>query len=37
MISKTLTVVDGTDASVSRMIMQMGNRPPMEMPTQMMK
>jgi hypothetical protein len=37
MVSKTLTVVDGTDTVISRMIMQMGNRPPMEMPTQMMK
>ena len=37
MITKTLTVVDGTDTVVSRMIMQMGNHPPMEMPTQMSK
>jgi len=37
MISKTLTVLDGQDTVVSRMIMQMGNRPPMEMPTQMYK
>jgi len=35
MISKSLTVLDGQDTVVSRMIMQMGNRPPMEMPTQM--
>jgi hypothetical protein len=37
MVSKTLTVVDGTDTVTSRTIMQMGNRPPMEMPTNMMK
>ena len=37
MITKTLTVLDGQDTVVSRMIMQMPNRPPMEMPTQMMK
>ena len=37
MISKSLTVLDGQDTVVSRMIMQMGNRPPMEMPTQMFK
>ncbi len=37
MVTKTLTVVDGTDTVTSRMIMQMGNRPPMEMPTQMSK
>jgi hypothetical protein len=37
MISKTLTVLDGQDTVVSRMIMQMGNRTPMEMPTQMYK
>jgi hypothetical protein len=37
MVHKTLTVVDGTDTVISRMIMQMGNRPPMEMPTSMMK
>jgi hypothetical protein len=37
MTSKTLTVLDGQDTVVSRMIMQMGNRPPMEMPTQMYK
>jgi hypothetical protein len=36
-ISKSLTVLDGQDTVVSRMIMQMGNRPPMEMPTQMYK
>jgi hypothetical protein len=34
MVSKTLTVVDGTDTVTSRTIMQMGNRPPMEMPAQ---
>jgi hypothetical protein len=37
MVHKTLTVVDGTETVISRMIMQMGNRPPMEMPTSMMK
>jgi hypothetical protein len=37
MVMKSLTVVDGTDTVVSRMIMQMGSRPPMEMPTQMTK
>jgi hypothetical protein len=37
MVSKRLTVVDGRDTVTSRTIMQMGNRPPMEMPAQMMK
>jgi hypothetical protein len=37
MVMKSLTVVDGTDTVVSRMIMQMGTRPPMEMPPQMNK
>jgi hypothetical protein len=37
MVMKSLTVVDGTDTVVSRMIMQMGTRPPMEMPAQMNK
>ena len=37
MVRKTLNVVDGTDTVVSRTIMQMGNQPPMEMPTQMSK
>jgi hypothetical protein len=37
MVMKSLTMVDGTDTVVSRMIMQMGTRPPMEMPTQMNK
>ena len=37
MVMKSLTVVDGTDTVVSRVIMQMGTRPPMEMPTQMNK
>jgi hypothetical protein len=37
MISKSLMVLDGQDTVVSRMIMQMGSRPPMEMPTQMYK
>jgi hypothetical protein len=36
-VMKSLTVVDGTDTVVSRTIMQVGSRPPMEMPTQMMK
>jgi hypothetical protein len=36
-VTKTLTVVDGQDSYVSRMIMQMANRPPMEMPAQMAK
>jgi hypothetical protein len=37
MVMKSLTVLDGTDTVISRMIMQMGNRPPMEMPTNMSK
>jgi hypothetical protein len=37
MVMKSLTVVDGTDTVVTRMIMQMGTRSPMEMPTQMNK
>jgi arabinogalactan endo-1,4-beta-galactosidase len=37
MITKTLTVLDGTDTVTARVIMQMPNRPPMEMPTQMYK
>ena len=37
MTFKALTVLDGQDTVISRMIMQMGNRPPMEMPTQMYK
>jgi hypothetical protein len=36
MIMKTLMVLSGSDTQVSRMIMQMPGRPPMEMPTQMM-
>ena len=36
MIIKTLMVLNGTDTHVSRMIMQMPGRPPMEMPAQMM-
>ena len=36
-VTKTLTVVDGQDTVVSRIIMQMANRPPMEMPAQMSK
>lgn len=34
-IVKALTVVDGTTATVSRVIMQMPGAPPMEMPSQM--
>jgi hypothetical protein len=34
MVTKVLTVVDGQNSYVSRMIMQMPNRPPMEMPAQ---
>ncbi|MGA7841984.1 MAG: hypothetical protein WCA34_13765 [Candidatus Acidiferrales bacterium] len=37
MVTKTLTVVDGADTVTSRVIMQIQNRPPMEMPTQMYK
>ena len=37
MIMKTLTVRDDQNMVVSRMIMQMPNRPPMEMPSQMLK
>lgn len=37
MVMKTLTVRDDQNMTVSRMIMQMPNRPPMEMPTQMLK
>ncbi|MGD0543209.1 MAG: hypothetical protein ABSB65_02260 [Candidatus Acidiferrales bacterium] len=36
MIMKSLMVLNGADTHVSRMIMQMPGRPPMEMPTQMM-
>ncbi|MGB8543180.1 MAG: hypothetical protein WCD49_16245 [Candidatus Acidiferrales bacterium] len=36
MIMKSLMVLNGPDTHVSRMIMQMPGRPPMEMPTQMM-
>ncbi|MFZ0580566.1 MAG: hypothetical protein WAN72_19590 [Candidatus Acidiferrales bacterium] len=36
-ITKSLTVVNGSDTSVSRIIMQMPNRPPMEMPAQMVQ
>ncbi len=35
MVMKSLTVLDGTDTYVARMIMQMPGRPPMEMPDQM--
>ncbi|MGH9691840.1 MAG: hypothetical protein ACRD4C_12305 [Candidatus Acidiferrales bacterium] len=34
-VMKVLTVPDGATTSTTRMIMQMGNRPPMEMPVQM--
>jgi hypothetical protein len=37
MIMKTLTVRDDQNMVTSRMIMQMPNRPPMEMPSQMLK
>jgi hypothetical protein len=37
MITKALTVVNGSDTVVSRIIMQMPNRPPMEMPAQMVQ
>ncbi|MGA7623831.1 MAG: hypothetical protein WB630_13250 [Candidatus Acidiferrales bacterium] len=37
MVTKALTVVDGQDTYVSKIIMQMPNRPPMEMPAQMAK
>jgi hypothetical protein len=37
MIMKMLTVRDDQNMIVSRMIMQMPNRPPMEMPSQMLK
>ncbi|MFZ0234909.1 MAG: hypothetical protein WA772_18885 [Candidatus Acidiferrales bacterium] len=36
-VTKALTVVDGQDTYVSRIIMQMPNRPPMEMPAQMVQ
>jgi hypothetical protein len=36
MVTKTLMVIDGADTQVTRMIMQMPGRPPMEMSTQMM-
>jgi hypothetical protein len=35
MVMKMLTVPDGANSSVTRMIMQMAGRPPMEMPMQM--
>ncbi|HTC42355.1 MAG TPA: hypothetical protein VK703_12320 [Candidatus Acidoferrales bacterium] len=37
MVTKTFTVVDGADTVTSRVIMQIQNRPPMEMPMQMYK
>ena len=36
MIMKQLMVLNGADTQISRMIMQMPGRPPMELPTQMM-
>lgn len=36
MVTKTLMVIDGADTQVTRTIMQMPGRPPMEMPAQMM-
>ncbi len=36
MIIKHLTVLNGADTQISRMVMQMPGMPPMEMPTQMM-
>jgi hypothetical protein len=36
MVMKQLMVLNGPDTQISRMIMQMPGRPPMEMPTQMM-
>jgi hypothetical protein len=35
MVMKVLTVPDGANTSISKMIMQMGGHPPMEMPAQM--
>lgn len=35
-VTKMLAVLDGAKSTVSKMIMQMGEHPPMEMPTQMM-
>jgi len=35
MVTKMLTVMDAGGTTMSRMIMQMGSRPPMEMPSQM--
>lgn len=35
MVIKTLTVLDGADSYPSKVVMQMGDRPPMEMPAQM--
>jgi hypothetical protein len=35
MVTKMLTVMDAAGTTMSRMIMQMGSRPPMEMPSQM--
>jgi len=36
MVMKSLTIPDGPDTQVTRMIMQMPGRPPMEMPAQML-
>ena len=35
MVMKMLTVPDGANTTVAKMVMQMGSRPPMEMPAQM--
>jgi hypothetical protein len=37
MVMKSLTVLDGSNTYVARMIMQMPGRPPMEMPEQMLR
>ncbi len=37
MVMKSLTVLDGSNTAVKRMIMQMSGQPPMEMPMTMMK
>jgi hypothetical protein len=37
MVMKSLTVLDGNNTYVARMIMQMPGRPPMEMPEQMLR
>jgi hypothetical protein len=37
MVMKMFTVLDGSDSYTAKMIMQMGDRPPMEMPDQMVQ